>query len=56
MNQDTIPSQLGPMTIPSTLGPVGSPSRKEKDASTLGPAIKWALGAAAVVVLWFLAK
>ena len=56
MNQDTIPSQLGPITIPSPLGTSGSPSSSQKQSSGLNPAIKWVVGVAAVAVFWFLSR
>ena len=54
MNQDTIPSQLGPITIPSTLGPVG-PTVNDPQPSTFSPALKWLLVALAVAVVWHFA-
>ena len=55
MNQDTIPSQLAPITIPSVLGPVGS-SDHEPEPSSFMPALKWLLVAAAVAAWWLLEK
>ena len=50
MNQDTIPSQLGPVTVPSALGPVGSVRNEAEPLSSLGSLVKWILVAAAIAV------
>ncbi len=55
MNQDTIPSQLGPMTIPSPLSPVSAP-RHEPASSGISPAVKWLLGAMVAALLVYLAR
>ena len=55
MNQDTIPSQLGPMTIPSALGPTQS-SSSEPEAAGFGSAIKWVLLAAVLGGVWFISR
>ena len=56
MNNDTIPSQLGPITIPSALGPVGAPAGKPEASSSVSPAFKWALAVAGVAALWFFTR
>ena len=50
MNQDTIPSQLGPVTVPSALGPIGSSQNKAESSSSLGSLVKWVLVAVAIAV------
>ena len=52
MNQDTIPSQLGPMTIPAALGPVGK-AASEPQTFGFSPAMKWLLVAVAIAVVWY---
>ena len=54
MNQDTIPSQLAPITIPSALGPVG-PSAGNSESSS-SPLLKWVLAAALVAGLFYFAR
>ena len=54
MNQDTIPSQLAPITIPSALGPVGT-TANGPEPSTFSPALKWLLVAVAIAVVWHFA-
>jgi hypothetical protein len=56
MNQDTIPSQLGPVTIPSALGPVSAPSRGSTASTRISPAFKWLMGAVAAALLFYLAR
>ena len=55
MSQDTIPSQLGPVTMPSTLGSAES-SRAAPAESGLGSSIKWVLLIVAVAVVWFVSR
>ncbi len=56
MNNDTIPSQLDPVTIPSALAPVGSAATGRAASSGVGAATKWALGAAALVAVWLFTR
>ncbi len=56
MNQDTIPSQLDPMTIPSALGPVNASGRQHEASSRISPAFKWLIGAVAAALLIYLAR
>jgi hypothetical protein len=56
MNQDTIPSQLGPITIPAALRPVNEPSRESGASTGIRPALKWLFGAVAAALLVYLAR
>lgn len=53
MNQDTIPSQLNPVTIPSKLGPAG-PSSRAPALVDSSPVLKWLLLAVMVGLLAYL--
>ncbi len=54
MNQDTIPSQLGPVTVPSTLGS-DTASEQPARSSAFSPALKWTLVGAAILLVWHFA-
>ena len=57
MNNDTIPSQLSPVTIPSALRPMESSTPpRNLEASGYSPALKWVLAAAGVGALYFLSR
>jgi hypothetical protein len=56
MNQDTIPSQLGPSTIPSALGPANASGREPEASAGISPAFKWLIGTLAAALLIYLAR
>ena len=56
MDENTIPSQLGPMTIPATLGPANTSRHEPAASARVSPAFKWLMGAVAAALLVYLAR
>ncbi len=56
MDENTIPSQLGPMTIPATLSPVNTSKHEPAAPARVSPAFKWLMVAVAAALLLYLAR
>lgn len=54
MNNDTIPSQLNPVTIPSPLSPMGEATSRKPESPGVSPLVKWMLAAALLLAVYWL--